>query len=303
MKKRITLLLVFLIFFSQSSLAQASSPGTSGSNALKFPVGGRAIGMGDAFTGLANDVTSIYWNPAGLSNLSTREFAASYVDGVLDVSHTFLGYAQETKWGYLGGGISLLRAGDATINNSDGTTMDVTAGQEYVITLAYAGKEILPGVSLGGNLKLISSKLAEKESANSFCTDWGAFYQPKVKDLTLGFSLLNLGGKMKYKDEGDPLPLTVRLGAAYRYEIKPEHGLILATDLVKPNDNGVRLNLGAEYSYQGYLCGRLGYKTGYDSEGLACGIGVIYQGYRLDYTYSPVEDLESGHRLSLIYGF
>lgn len=205
-KKSITLLFVFLTFLGQSSGVEAGSPGTAGSAALQFPVGSRAMGMGNAFTGLANDVTSIYWNPAGLSNLNTREFAAAYVDGVLDVSHTFLGYAQETKWGCLGGGISMLRAGDATINNSDGTTRDVTAGQDYVVTLAYAGKELLQGLSVGGSLKLISNKLAEEESATAFGTDWGAFYKPDVKDLTLGFALLNLGTKIKRRVTPCPLP-------------------------------------------------------------------------------------------------
>ena len=33
---------------------------------LKAPVGPRAIGMGAAFTAVADDATAPYWNPAGM---------------------------------------------------------------------------------------------------------------------------------------------------------------------------------------------------------------------------------------------
>ena len=40
--------------------------GTSGSAALKIGIGARATGMGDASVAVVDDVSSIYWNPAGL---------------------------------------------------------------------------------------------------------------------------------------------------------------------------------------------------------------------------------------------
>jgi long-subunit fatty acid transport protein len=44
-----------------------SSPG--------FGVGSRALGMGNAYTGVASDFSAIYWNPAGLAQLQLSEFA------------------------------------------------------------------------------------------------------------------------------------------------------------------------------------------------------------------------------------
>ncbi|MFA6233600.1 MAG: outer membrane protein transport protein [Bacteroidota bacterium] len=38
-------------------------------------VGVRSAGMGNAFVGLANDVSALYWNPAGLGQLRMREFS------------------------------------------------------------------------------------------------------------------------------------------------------------------------------------------------------------------------------------
>jgi long-subunit fatty acid transport protein len=54
-------------------------------------VGARALGMGGAYTGIANDYTAIYWNPAGLGQL--RQFELS--GGIGHLGHnndaTFLG--------------------------------------------------------------------------------------------------------------------------------------------------------------------------------------------------------------------
>lgn len=44
-------------------------------------IGTRALGMGGAMVGLADDATSIYWNPAGISNVEGA-FAGLYVTGI-----------------------------------------------------------------------------------------------------------------------------------------------------------------------------------------------------------------------------
>jgi long-subunit fatty acid transport protein len=40
-----------------------------------FGVGARALGMGNAYTGVANDFSALFWNPAGLSQLRYGEFS------------------------------------------------------------------------------------------------------------------------------------------------------------------------------------------------------------------------------------
>ncbi len=41
-------------------------------------VGARAVGLGGAFTAIADDAFALYYNPAGMANLSRKEFSASY---------------------------------------------------------------------------------------------------------------------------------------------------------------------------------------------------------------------------------
>jgi len=53
--------------------------GTSSGTFLKIGVGARAVGMGEAFVAVANDPTTIYWNPAGLGSLLRNEVEISHV--------------------------------------------------------------------------------------------------------------------------------------------------------------------------------------------------------------------------------
>ena len=69
MIKKLSVIIVFLIIVaglctvSQAGDFSKDARGTSAAQFLKLGVG-RAEGMGGAFTGLADDVTAIYWNPA-----------------------------------------------------------------------------------------------------------------------------------------------------------------------------------------------------------------------------------------------
>ncbi len=78
----------------------ANGPGTTGANFLKIGVGARAAAMGDAFTVIVDDSTSLYWNPAGLAKIEERQLSATY-------NMWFAGINQ----GYLGMSFPLSRSG------------------------------------------------------------------------------------------------------------------------------------------------------------------------------------------------
>lgn len=74
-------------------VALAASPALATKYAaefLKIPVGARAVGMGGAFSAIADDATSPYWNPAGMVYLPYREAFLQHAEqfGSL-VNHNF----------------------------------------------------------------------------------------------------------------------------------------------------------------------------------------------------------------------
>ena len=65
MKRKCSLILVIALILSLTSGLIA--------NGLSLnSMGTRALGMGGAFVGLADDASAIYWNPAGLSNVEGK---------------------------------------------------------------------------------------------------------------------------------------------------------------------------------------------------------------------------------------
>ena len=61
-------------------------------------VGVRAMGMGGAFAGLADDFTAVYWNPAGLAQMQQREVSVAFLRNARENrAVTGLGTATESR--------------------------------------------------------------------------------------------------------------------------------------------------------------------------------------------------------------
>ena len=82
-------IILSLILFSQLSFAQ----GQAGSLFLTINPGTRSNAAGEAQIGVANDAYATYYNPAGLTNLSSKEFSfmhTSYLPNLVDDIHISL---------------------------------------------------------------------------------------------------------------------------------------------------------------------------------------------------------------------
>ena len=106
--------LVTLAFLTPGLSAQSlTKSGTTAAQFLKIDVGPRAIAMGGAFTATANDISAIYWNPAGLaSNLSGEAFF-NHTDWFLDIAMEYAGVAIHVPGiGTIGGFVTALTLRD-----------------------------------------------------------------------------------------------------------------------------------------------------------------------------------------------
>ena len=76
-------------------MVQAQQPyraGTTSANFLEIGYGSAGIAMGDAYVSLARDVSSLYWNPAGLGHMTNNEFQGMYQPWIADINTSYIGF-------------------------------------------------------------------------------------------------------------------------------------------------------------------------------------------------------------------
>jgi len=301
MKRFLFIITVVLLMGLLISETFAGEPGTAGFVFLRLGNGARASGMGEAFTAVSDDATSIYWNPAGLANVEGVELNVTHSEWLVDIRFEQVSVVNEAFGGTVGLNFTgvyygkLDRYGNFPSIRPDGTFTPY----DLALSAGY-GTDILPNLSLGISAKLIYEKI-DFESATGWAVDFGVFHRSAIEGLTLGASILNLGPQAKFVEEKFYPPFQFRVGVSYRYDDERIRGSILvASDAVFPNDSDAKLHLGAEYGYRDFLFIRLGYKSNYYVQGATLGVGVVYDRLRFDYAYMPMQlELGNVHRFSI----
>lgn len=277
--------------------------GTSAFQFLQLGVGARPSAMGEAFAGVAGDVNSVYWNPAGLAALDRRELSVTHAQWLEEITYSSLACGLPVNGGTVAAAFNVLNTG--SIDKADNTGQRLAENYsmaEVMGLLSYARKS--GALALGANLKFISSRI-EEETAQSLAADLGALYGGIAvhgRRLNLGLSVQNLGTRAQYVSEAYSLPVTVRAGAA----LEAYKGLLLVSDLVYREET-VDIHAGAEYTRAFgtvVVAARAGYKDDTVKElgslsGLTAGLGVGWTDFQLDYAWNSFTDLGATHRLSL----
>ncbi len=286
-----------------------SKAGTSAFPFLKINLGARAVGMGGAFTGLADDESALYYNPAGIASFEGKRFIAGYLNYFVDMQSGFLGYTN--KLGerlYWGGWVSYLNYGEFIKTNSSGEIKGDFSGGDILAAVTLAVRQG-HNFALGGTVKLIYERVHEY-SASGVAVDLAAKYTSDRGRFGAGLMIQNLGkqlsalGVEKYR-----LPLTVRGGVSVRPRAFP---LIVAGDVILPVDNDLVVALGVDYYEFKPFYARIGWNSfgsnfrGADSDdtwaGLSLGVGFDYGELHIAYAFSPSADLGQSHRVTLTGG-
>ena len=301
---------------------------------LEIGVGARAIGMGSAFVGSANDASALYWNAAGIARLERPEAILVHTEWIADMSFDFAGFVLPLgSFGSIGGSFTSLGMEDMmvqTIDRPEGTGEYFSAG-DIAMALTYAFN-LTSNFSIGFTGKYIQQHIW-KESAWGIALDVGTLFTTGFRGLRIGASLSNFGTDMKmsgkdllvYHDidenrlgnnerifaelhtESWPLPLHFQIGLAMEMFQNDFHRLTLATDAVHPSDNTESVHLGMEYAFRELFFIRGGYKNLLlkdSEEGLTLGGGIWMRflgniQFRLDYAYADFGRLLNAQRLTL----
>ncbi len=277
--------------------------GTSGGAVLSFPVGARAMAMGEAYTAMAQDSSSLYWNPAGLAILNQSEASFMYSQLMDDMSFQNASVAVPLENGGIGASLSYLSYGK--IDGFD------NAGNAAGEISAYSGVGTIGGGmfgefwSAGVNLKAIQGKLAD-EKATGIASDLGVtlVYPKEVLGGTIraASTIRNLGPGLKYISESDPLPREWRLGVSALEMLNKK--LNLSMDYGRERDINGSFYMGAEYWALPFIALRTGYAGSHtEGNGMRAGLGLSIKDIAFNYAFSPNGDLGVTHRYELTMKF
>lgn len=250
---------VFLLLFQISvisALAQSSAPKYS-NEFLSIGVSARAMGMSGSVIASVNDVTSGYWNPAGLisvePDLQIGIMHADYFAGIAKYDYGSIAIPLREKQSTIG--FSLIRFGvddipntlflvepDGSINYDNITSFSVA---DYAFLGSYATKLKWNDLRVGGNVKLIHRIAGDFATAWGFGLDAGAQYDLNkwkfgvtFRDITSTFNAWSFNFTEAEKDvlaaTGNVIPdnsleITTPkliLGAAYHTPIGNNFGIL-----------------------------------------------------------------------------
>jgi len=306
-KPAILLLAALLLSAGGAAAADINdNAGTTGFSFLKLGVGAKAVAMGGAFTALAEDPSTIYYNPAGTRFLQRRQLLAGYHNYVLDIQSGFLAHTRPVADRF-GAGVFVdyLNFGDFTRTDINGVPDGEFSGGDFLLGVN-GSMLVMPGLSIGINVKYMHES-ADGYGADAFAADIGGMFRMPDSLTSFGLSIYNLGGVVSgFTDHKDKLPMGVRAGVAHSLRELP---LVVAFDGVLPNDNDPYVNVGAEfykfeplYIRAGYSLFGENYKTGSGSDGwggFAAGFGLDIRDYHISYAFMPYLDLGSSHRVTI----
>ncbi len=302
---KVSIIAIFATFFSLAffSITFADKgEGGQGGAFLRMGVGARAVAMGGAFTAIADDATTTYWNPAGLGQLKDPQLGAMYSIMSLDRSHNFLSYAQPI--GRVGTfGISWINFGVSKIDgrDSNGNPTGDFSDSEMAFALSY-GKRLTHIFSLGGSAKYLVHSLADNK-ATGLGFDAGAL--AVISDvISVGATIQDIASAITWDTDSehkDIFPTQIRLGAAFSPRLIP---IKLAGDMGKNSGEKVKCHIGVEY----WLRQILAFRGGYSSKGIALGGSVKVPAgmlkLRFDYAFTTDQmDEKTVHKMSFIIEF
>jgi hypothetical protein len=290
--------ILLFILFAFSLLvhpANAGGVGTTSADWLRLGLGTRASALGGNFTGGANDVSAMYYNPAGLAGQTKRQIDTMRMNYIADISYFYVGgvypLGNDQTVGAYYGSLQTPAIPITTIGNPSGAGSGTFTDSASVINLSYARK-MGDQLKLGVSGKLINENLAG-DTAGATAFDVGVLYEDFMPNLSLGFAFQNFGiGQLR----NTPIGTNMKAGAKYHMN----DTLDIYADVNRPLEDQFYYGLGAEYWVMPTLAIRGGFNT---LSGISLGVGLKWTAIYFNYAYVPYGDLGDSHRLALTYDF
>ncbi len=326
---------LIILLLTASGIEAQTVIGKYAGEFLAIGVGARALGMGSALTAATNDVTSGYWNPAGLSFVNYPQISIMHEEhfgSLVNYNYAAIAmpYGKTMTFAF-----SALRLSVDGIPDTRNALIDQNTGRviydifnpnarldpdkitefsdtDWAFFFSFAKKNS-EKFSWGANLKFIYRTLAESWAAG-IGFDVGAIYSP-VKHLLLGANLMDVTSTLVAWKTGrnEIITPTIKLGSAYilnykNFTVTPDIDLDVRFEnrrfASEFNIGQISFDVhsGFELTYNNIFSVRAGYN---DVKQFTVGAGIKLPKLNIDYSFARFNDsrfsrLPDSHRISLI---
>jgi len=306
-------LLAVLVMLSVGRTQSNKGIGKYGATFLRINPSARQIGMGEAFTGIADDVDLMRYNIGGLGSVRSVMGAINFHKWFDDTYQGSVGSLLPTRYGVMGFELTYFNEGKIVEIDDYFLPTGVTVeSNDLAVTLGYGTyfKLLNNELSIGGSTKLIRQNLADK-TETTIGLDLGFMY--RMKYFSFGGTVQNLTlSKFKFIEKEEMLPETFRGGLGINFPIGQYLHFNFDGDIGYTSSQNPRYYTGGEVIISNLVALRGGFKI-HDTEPSRWGVGfglIIPMDWlagsetRLDYAFSPLDAFESSvHRFSLVFTF
>jgi hypothetical protein len=229
-KVGLLLIIVFMLFVTNGYGQKPHRVGTTAANFLEIGVGSDGNAMGEAFVSIGGNLSSIYWNPAGLAYLNQNEAMFMHQPWIVDIKSMAAALAYVVpNLGTFSFGFTDLDYGDMDVTSlemQDGTGETFTAN-DYCFSIGFSRK-LAQWFAFGASVKYISSVIWHSK-ANAYAMDLGVIVNTGLfsisgataDGLNIGMSISNYGTKMKYGGIDLIQPIDIAPNEAGNYSSVP----------------------------------------------------------------------------------
>lgn len=299
------LLLIIIIFIFPLYLFSV----TTGFDFLNLSPSPAVSSLGDAGSSYYFNTASFYYNPALLSESSSKKLIypvniyCSYSDYFQQFQYfnlfSIISFFNNKK---LGIGVTGLFSNDIEKTVYQDNVYAVVGNYHvgfYNFLVGYA-QTIYQDISLGINLKL-PIEVLESKSYIGLGGDIGTHYQKN--NWSISFVIRNLGQDLISGQETHMLPLCFVLGGYYQFYLfkkryQKEHKILMLSDVGRTIEKRNILGIGLSYIYKDMISLRNGYSFENSKLHLRLGCGFQISRFHVDYSYLW-GDINNTHKIGL----
>jgi len=181
----------------ETDLAKFARITTTSYGFLKLTGNARSAAMGDAYSSVGNDLSAVFYNPAGITQIERYAVTASYLKWIVGSEMGSFALGAKTNFATLAVNFAYFTTEEfeeTTSAQPGGTGRMVTAGDIAAgVTVA---KQVTDKLSVGGNLRYVKEDL-DLQSYSSIDIDFGTFVLHRLQVDPFGYGAAQLGWRQR----------------------------------------------------------------------------------------------------------